>query len=451
MPARPVIVWFRDDLRTLDHPALHAAVASGAPVIAVYVLDEHGDGVRAPGAAARWWLHHSLAAHREQLAELGIPLVLRRGLAAEINPALVAETDAAAVHWLRRYTPARIIDQRLKAGLREAGLDAVSHPGDVLAEPQDVRTASGTPYKVFTPFWNGLRHYPVRPPLPRPEPVARPADAPTSDELDTWRLLPTRPNWAGGLRETWTPGETAALARLEEFAGELEGYRDRDLPAVDATSRLSPRLRWGEVSPAQVWHRIRRAGGEQADAFLRELGWRDFFRHTLFHEPDLATRNLRPQFDAFPWSDPDPAELHAWQRGRTGISLVDAGMRELWHTGTMHNRVRMSAASLLVKNLLVDWRVGEQWFWDTLVDADEASNPGNWQWVAGSGQDAAPYFRIFNPDRQAERFDPDGAYRRRWLPEWGTDAPPAPIVDLAASRLDALAAYETISRPGARR
>lgn len=451
MSARPVIVWFRDDLRCADHPALHAAVETGAPVIGLYVLDEHGEGVRAPGAAQRWWLHHSLAALRESLAGLGIPLVLRRGLAAELVPALVAETDAAAVHWNRRYSPARVIDARLKEGLREAGVEAVSHPGDVLAEPQHVRTASGTPYKVFTPFWNGLREYPVRPPLPRPDAVAHPAEAPAGDELDAWGLLPTRPDWAAGLRATWTPGEEAALARLEEFADGIADYRDRDLPAADATSRLSPRLRWGELSPAQVWHRIWATRDPQADELLRELGWRDFFRHTLFHEPRLATRNLRPQFDGFPWSEPDPAELHAWQRGRTGIPLVDAGMRELWHTGTMHNRVRMSAASLLVKNLLVDWRVGEQWFWDTLVDADEASNPGNWQWVAGSGQDAAPYFRIFSPERQAARFDPDGAYRRRWLPEWGTDAYPAPIVDLAQSRLDALAAYESISRPAARR
>lgn len=447
MSARPHLVWFRDDLRTTDHAALHAAVESGAPVIALCVLDEHGDGVRAPGAAARWWLHHSLAAHRARLAELGVPLVLRRGLAEEVVPQLVAETDAAAVHWLRRYSPARVIDQRLKAGLREAGVDAASYAGDVLAEPQHVRTASGTPYKVFTPFWNGLRDYPVRPLLPEPGAVAAPAEAPASDELDAWELLPSRPDWAAGLRETWTPGEQAALERLEEFAHEIDGYGDRDLPAIDATSHLSPRLRWGELSPAQVWHRIRATGSPHAEAFLREVGWRDFFRHTFFHEPRLATRNLRPQFDAFPWSDPDPAELRAWQQGRTGISLVDAGMRELWHTGVMHNRVRMSAASLLVKNLLVDWRVGEQWFWDTLVDADEASNPGNWQWVAGSGQDASPYFRIFNPDRQAARFDPDGAYRRRWIAEWGTDAYPAPIVDLAETRLDALAAYESISRP----
>ena len=410
MSPPPTLVWFRDDLRVADHPALHHAAESGREVVAVYVLDEHGDGVRAPGAAARWWLHHSLQALTVELAARGVPLVLRRGPAADEIPQLVADTGADTVLWNRRYGPARAIDAALKAGLREAGVGARSFAGDVLAEPQDVRTASGTPYRVFTPFWNTLRGYPVAPPLPAPDALRGLSQAPVGDTLDDWQLLPRDPDWAGGLRETWTPGEAAALARLEEFAGELDGYADRDLPAVDATSRLSPRLRWGEVSPRQVWHRIRAAGGPQADAFLRELGWRDFFRHTLFHEPHLATRNLRSEFDRFPWAKPDQAELRAWQRGRTGIPLVDAGMRELWQTGIMHNRVRMSAASLLIKNLLIDWRVGEQWFWDTLVDADEASNPGNWQWVAGSGQDAAPYFRIFNPERQAARFDPDGLY-----------------------------------------
>lgn len=444
MSAKTTVVWVRDDLRVADNPALHAAVDRGAPVIALYVLDEHGDGVRAPGAAARWWLHHSLTALGESLDALGIPLVLRRGLAAEVVPRFVTDTAADTVLWNRRYGPARQIDAGLKSGLREAGVDARSFPGDVLAEPQDVRTQSGTPYRVFTPFWNALREREVTPPLPAPDAVATRADAPESEALDDWGLLPHHPDWAGGLRVTWTPGEAAARERLEAFAEELDGYADRDLPAVDATSRLSPRLRWGELSPREVWHRIRRAGGRQAEEFLREVGWRDFFRHTLFHEPRLATRNLRPAFDRFGWADPDPAELDAWRRGRTGIPLVDAGMRELWETGVMHNRVRMSAASLLVKNLLVDWRVGEQWFWDTLVDADEGSNPGNWQWVAGSGQDAAPYFRIFNPERQATRFDPDGVYLRRWIPELGTDAYPEPIVDLAASRERALAAYDAI-------
>lgn len=441
----PTLVWFRDDLRIADHPALHAAVDRGAPVVAVYVHDRIAPG-RTAGAAGLWWLHHALAAHREALAALGIPLVLLWGAAAEQIPWIAGEIGADAVVWNRRYGPARVVDAALKSSLREAGIDVRSYPGDVLAEPQDVRTAAGTPYRVFTPFWNGLRQHPVTPPLPAPDAAAGSVDAPAGDELDTWGFLPRDPDWAGGLRATWTPGEAAAAERLEAFAGELDGYADRDLPAVDATSRLSPRLRWGELSPRQVWHRIRAVGGPQAEAFLRELGWRDFFRHTLFHEPELATRNLRPAFDAFPWAEPDPEELAAWRRGRTGIPLVDAGMRELWETGVMHNRVRMSAASFLIKNLLVDWRVGERWFWDTLVDADEASNPGNWQWVAGSGQDAAPYFRIFNPERQAARFDPDGRYLRRWIPELGTDAYPAPIVDLAETRARALAAYDTIRR-----
>lgn len=443
---RPTLVWFRDDLRVADHPALHAAAELGRPVVAVYVFDEHGNGVRAPGAAARWWLHHSLEALAGRLDRLGVPLVLRRGLAAEQIPSLVAETGAEAVLWNRRYGPARGIDARLKAGLREAGVDAHSFAGDVLAEPQDVRTASGTPYRVFTPFWNNLRGYPVASPLPEPDAAVRAGEAPASDALGDWLLLPQDPDWAGGLRAAWTPGEDAARERLEEFAGGLDAYAERDLPAIDATSRLSPRLRWGEVSPRQVWHRIRAAGGAQSDAFLRQLGWRDFFRHTLFHEPRLATRNLRPEFDRFPWAEADPAELRAWQRGRTGIPLVDAGMRELWQTGVMHNRVRMSAASFLIKNLLIDWRVGEQWFWDTLVDADEASNPGNWQWVAGSGQDAAPYFRIFNPERQAARFDPEAAYLTRWIPELGTPAYSPPLVDLGETRQRALDAYETIKR-----
>ncbi|RQP12940.1 MAG: deoxyribodipyrimidine photo-lyase [Microbacteriaceae bacterium] len=449
MRSGATLVWFRDDLRVADHPALLAAVERGAPVVAAYVLDEHGDGVRAPGGAARWWLHHSLAALREELAALGIPLVLRRGLAAELVPQLVVDTGADTVLWNRRYGPARAIDAELKARMREAGTEVRSFPGDVLAEPQELATASGTPYRVFTPFWNALRGRPIPPPLPAPDAVGSPAEPVAGDALDDWGLLPRRPDWAGGLRATWTPGEAAGLERLEEFAAELDGYADRDLPAVDATSRLSPRLRWGELSPRQVWHRIRREGGPEAEGFLRELGWRDFFRHTLFHDARLATRNLRPQFDRFPWAEPHPAELDAWRYGRTGIPFVDAGMRELWATGTMHNRVRMSAASLLVKNLLVDWRVGEAWFWDTLVDADEASNPGNWQWVAGSGLDAAPYFRVFNPERQAARFDPDGAYVRHWVPELGTDTYPAPIVDLAASRERALAAYESLGGRGA--
>jgi deoxyribodipyrimidine photo-lyase len=271
------------------------------------------------------------------------------------------------------------------------------------------------------------------------------------DRLDDWGLLPTRPDWADGLREVWTPGEAGGHERLESFAaGALECYDLRDEPGVEATSRLSPHLRFGEVSPFQVWERMHgalsAAARRNVPKLLSELGWREFNWSILFHHPDLAVRNYRAAFDAFPWREPDPGLLAAWREGRTGIPLVDAGMRELWRTGTMHNRVRMVTASFLIKNLLVDWRVGEQWFWDTLVDADEASNPGNWQWVAGSGADAAPYFRVFNPVLQTAKFDPRGQYVNRWVPEAGTPAYPDPIVDLAATRAAALAAYEQVRR-----
>ena len=324
-------------------------------------------------------------------------------------------------------------------------MDVQTFAASLLFEPSDVRTASGTPYRVFTPFWRALHRMQPRHPLPAPDHLP-PTTRVTGDELRDWRLRPTAPDWSAGLHDTWIPGESAALARLDAFAGDtLSDYHRRDEPAEQATSRLSPRLRYGELSPAQVWWRLssesRTQSGANVEPFLRQLGWREFYGHLLAHEPDLATRNHRPAFDAFPWRTGSSADLNAWQHGRTGVPLVDAGMRELWATGTMHNRVRMVTASFLVKNLLIDWRVGEQWFWDTLVDADEASNPGNWQWVAGSGPDAAPYFRVFNPARQAERFDPYGAYVRRWIPEFGTASYPDPIVDLAESRLDALDAY----------
>ncbi len=282
-----------------------------------------------------------------------------------------------------------------------------------------------------------------------PSTLSKPPRRPSaSDDLDDWELPPTRPDWAGGLRAAWRPGTLAAHERLDEFAADgLADYADgRDRPALDVTSRLSPRLRWGELSPYEVWHalRERRARGEGANRFRTELGWREFAWHVLFHSPELATRNWRAEFDAFPWPRLHPAALRAWEEGRTGVPLVDAGMRELWATGTMHNRVRMVVASFLTKNLLIDWRRGEQWFWDTLVDADAAANPFNWQWVAGSGADAAPYFRVFNPELQATKFDPDGAYVRRWVPEVGTDDYPEPIVDLKATRAAALDAYEHV-------
>ncbi|MBM7503427.1 cryptochrome/photolyase family protein [Agromyces aurantiacus] len=451
----PSVVWFRDDLRVGDHPALHAAVERGEPIVAVYVLDEESTGIRPLGGAARWWLHHSLASLADDLRERGVRLVLRRGEAGRVIRSLVDEVGAGAVYWNRRYGGAeREIDTALKAGLRDAGLEVESFAGSLLFEPWTIRTGSGTPFSVFTPFWKAcLAADEPRRPLPAPselDGVGGPSGrgGPASDDLDDWGLLPTAPDWAGGLRETWEPGEAAAHRRLREFLrDDLVDYATgRDRMDRQVTSRLSPRLRWGELSPHQVWHATREhaAGTEGARKFLSEVGWREFAWHVLFHFPDLATKNWRAEFDAFPWPHLHPSALTAWERGRTGVPVVDAGMRELWHSGVLHNRVRMIAASFLTKNLLIDWRRGEQWFWDTLVDADHASNPFGWQWVAGSGADAAPYFRVFNPELQREKFDPDGEYVRRWVPEYGTDDYPEPIVDLKATRDAALAAYERV-------
>jgi deoxyribodipyrimidine photo-lyase len=424
--------------------------------VVLYLLDELSPGIRPLGGAARWWLHGSLTALSAGLAERGGSLVLRRGAAEVELPRLVDQAGAGAVFWNRRYGSGREVDARLKSSLRDAGIVVESFAANLLVEPWTVTTQDGRPYRVFTPFGRAAQQRPIRAALAAPREVpGLDTGAPESDRLDDWQLLPTRPDWAGGLREAWTPGEAAAQRRLEHFVTHgLAAYHRRDEPAVDATSRLSPHLRFGELSPVQLWHRLHDRltpdARRNAPRFLTELGWREFNGNTLFHFPALATKNLRPEFDAFPWDQPDAADLVAWQQGRTGIPLVDAGMRELWTSGTMHNRVRMVVASFLVKNLLVDWRVGERWFWDTLVDADEASNPGNWQWVAGSGADAAPYFRIFNPERQASQFDPDGVYLDRWVPDRFDVDYPAPIVDLAQSRRDALTAFEHVERASQR-
>lgn len=440
----PSLVWFRDDLRLADNPALRAALDRDEPVIALYVLDEESPQVRPFGGAARWWLHNSLASLDERLRDRGGALVLRRGPADRVVRETVADVGAGAVFWNRRYGGAeRAIDSSLKSSLRADGLEVTSFAASLLHEPWTVKTGSGTPYSVFTPFWRACLALPApRAPLPEPRTVESPHRAPASDLLDDWELLPTRPDWAGGLRETWEPGELAARRRLRHFLDEdLADYdRARDEPSAGATSMLSPHLRWGEISPFAVWHEA--VGVDGAGGFLSELGWREFAWHTLYHSPELASENLRPEFDAFPWPPLDPLQLDAWQHGETGVPLVDAGMRELWHTGYMHNRVRMVTASFLIKNLLIDWRLGEEWFWDTLVDADEASNPFNWQWVAGSGADATPYFRVFNPELQAKKFDPQGLYIQRWA----SKAPTEPIVDLAETRKAALAAYEVVKR-----
>ena len=446
---RPSVVWLRDDLRLADNPALAAAVGRGAPIVVVYLLDEVSRGIRPLGAAVKWWLHHSLASLAADIEARGGTLVLRRGAAETEIPKLVAETDAAAVFWNRRYGRARDIDAALKSRLRDEGRTVESFRANLLFEPWTVTTQEGNPYRVFTQFWKTcLEQGVARDPIDAPDSILS-VDA-ASDDLDDWALLPTKPDWAGGLREYCAPGESSAHDRLEGFVADvLESYHRRDEPGVEATSGLSPHLRFGEISPLQIWHRLHAAvpapAQQNAAKFLREVGWREFNYNILFHFPELHTDNYRSAFDAFPWADTPEWEIDAWRQGKTGVPLVDAGMRELWHTGTMHNRVRMVTASFLIKNLLVDWRVGEAWFWDTLVDADEANNPANWQWVAGSGADAAPYFRVFNPVLQAQKFDKGGRYIRRWVPELEAgEYPLEPIVDLAQSRRDALKAYDTM-------
>lgn len=442
------IVWLRDDLRVADNPALTAAIERGGRVVVVYLLDEESPGSRPLGGASRWWLHGSLSALADDLADLGASLTLRRGAASAVIPSLVAEVGANAVFWNRRYGALRDVDAALKSRLTDDGIVVSSFGASLLYEPWRITSGSGEPYRVFTPFWRAcLASGEPRPPLPTPTSIE--GLAVDGDRLDDWCLLPTRPDWAEGLRASWVPGSEGAHDRLEQFAEHgLALYHRRDEPALEATSRLSPHLRFGELSPHQVWARLHEPLAPESQAnrakFLSEIGWREFSYTILFSRPDLATANYRPEFDAFPWGDAEPEHLTAWQQGRTGVPLVDAGMRQLWSSGWMHNRVRMIVASFLTKNLLVDWRVGEEWFWDTLVDADEASNAASWQWVAGSGADAAPYFRVFNPMLQAQKFDPEAEYVRRWVPELDSPDYPMPIVDLAASRTEALAAYEAV-------
>jgi deoxyribodipyrimidine photo-lyase len=451
------LVWLRDDLRVRDNPALHEAVRLGDPIVVLYVLDDVSPGIRPLGGASRWWLHHSLEALAGDLREVGLDLTLRRGPAVDTVRGVASEVGATAALWNRRYGEAeRAIDTELKSSLREAGLEVESFHASVLTEPWTVTTGQGGWYKVFTPFYRAVLAKPgPRAPLPAPTAddglTAKDAD---SEQLDSWELLPTAPDWAAGLRSRWQPGASGAHERLRAFLRSgVDAYSDeQDFPAEDGTSGLSPHLRFGEISPFELWHAVDRhrarsgAGGAAAgsSAFLRQLVWRDFAYHLLFHLPSITSSNMRPEFDRFPWASLSESDLERWQQGRTGIPLVDAGMRELWQTGVMHNRVRMVVASFLVKNLRVDWRVGEAWFWDTLVDADPASNALNWQWVAGSGPDAAPYFRVFNPELQATKFDKGGQYVARYVPELGTPEYPEPMVDLKASRAAALDAYATI-------
>ena len=463
------LVWFRHDLRLDDNPALRAALDQGFTPIPVYVHAPQEEGEWSPGAASLAWLHRSLAALDADLRARGSRLLLREGPSAPALQALVEQTGAVAVFWNRKYEPAtQPRDASLKKRLREQGLQVESFNGCLLFEPWDLATQQGGPYKVFTPFWrSALAQW--RAPATWDAPGALPAfeDALPGESLDAWRLAPAL-GWDAGFWKVWTPGEAGAREALEVFIdGALNGYRtDRDRPDRTGTSRLSPHLHFGEIAPWRVTAELERArtaaNSADMDGYIRELGWREFAYHLLHHFPQTTTQNLNPRFAHFDWAKVDPKALKAWQHGRTGVPIVDAGLRELWATGYMHNRVRMIVASYLTKHLRYHWLQGARWFWDTLVDADLANNTLGWQWTAGTGADAAPYFRVFNPVTQAEKFDPKGTYIAHWVPElaavpvplrfapWekpdvmsriAPDYPRRPLVDLAQGREGALAAY----------
>lgn len=470
------IVWFRRDLRLTDNPALESAIKRGGPVICLYIL-ETDPALRPLGGASLWWLDKSLQSLALQLREKGANLTLRRGLARETLHEVIADTGAGAVFWNRRYEqPACEIDADIKESLKRRGLTSESFNGSLITEPWTQKTGSGNYYKVFTPYWKSVQAN-YTPPLPITAPATIPGAEAQSDTLADWALHPKDPDWSSGFGQQWHPGEAGAAGRLTHFLdGPVSNYQNhRNRPDLSqGTSGLSPHLAFGEISPAQIWRAVQarietgEASEKDAMVFLSEVAWRDFSYVLLYHNSNLARENFRTLFNLMPWAN-DQEALTRWQRGMTGYPIVDAGMRQLWATGWMHNRVRMIVASFLTKHLMIHWADGENWFWDTLVDADPGANSASWQWVAGSGADAAPYFRIFNPITQGQKFDETGDYVRKWCPElaqlpnkylfnpWDADTKmldaadiklganyPNPIVEHSAARKRALEAYDTL-------
>lgn len=474
-----VLLWFRQDLRLADNPAIQAALKLKQPVIPLYIdSSDSSSPYGRLGAASRWWLHHSLEKLDDELQKRGSRLVIRQGDPRQILPELIAENKVDHVCWNRCYEPQAVArDTALKKHLTDLNVLVSSHNGSLLAEPWEIQTKTGSPYQVFTPFSRAVKAHPIPAPGSTPRAIPASPEFPSSLSLEELRFLPRIP-WDKEFYDSWQPGEAGARQELKRFLKQsVRDYKTkRDLPALPGTSRLSPHLHFGEISPRQIWHEVCSSVAEDpaqpefGEPYLRQLIWRDFAHHLLYHFPQTVTKPLRADFEHFPWHE-DSQALHAWQRGRTGFPIVDAGMRELWRTGWMHNRVRMIVASFLVKDLLIPWQAGADWFWDTLVDADLANNTLGWQWVAGCGADAAPYFRIFNPITQGKKFDPEGAYIRRWVPELASlpdqfihapwEAPkevlapagiqlgstyPRPLVDHAAARAAALEALKTMNR-----
>ena len=471
MDSSPALVWFRNDLRVSDNPALSAAAASGAPVVALYILDDAAPGMWRRGAASRWWLHHALQSLSETLNQLGIQLVFRQGRAEFLVEDIATKIGATKIYWNRLYEPwAMERDSQIKIQLKQHNIEAHSFNATLLFEPSHLRNKQGDAFKVFTPFWRACMAAPAPvSPLPAPKKITTSSEV-DSEALSDWKLTPHRPNWAKDFSASWDVGEAAALNKLKLFLSKkIISYKiDRDFMASEGVSRLSPHLHFGEISPRQIWFITQNKTPDLSEAFLREIGWREFCYHLLVANPHMPDQPLDRKFMRFAWRE-DRDGLEAWQKGQTGYPIIDAAMRELWVTGYMHNRARMVAASFLVKHLLIPWQEGARWFWDTLVDADLANNSGGWQWVSGCGADAAPYFRVFNPVIQGEKFDPEGAYVRKYAPELSKlpkrfihrpwEAPqdvlhaaeitlgktyPYPIIDHVIARQRALKAYEIL-------